>query len=115
MPDWRPDIASRLGGLRLDPAREAEIIEELSEHLDQRYDELLSEGATADEAFRTAVSELSTRRHWRRPCGHCARHASDRASLATRGSHASLPISFRMGHSHYANWCGRLSSPLSLS
>ena len=58
MPDWRPDIASRLGGLRLDPARKAEIIDELSEHLDQRYDELLSEGATADEAFRTAVSEL---------------------------------------------------------
>jgi hypothetical protein len=58
MPDWRPDIASRLGGLRLDPAREAEIIDELSQHLDERYDELLSEGATADEAFRTAVSEL---------------------------------------------------------
>lgn len=58
MPDWHPDIASRLGGLRLDPAREAEIIEELSAHLDQRYDELLAGGATADEAFHTAVSEL---------------------------------------------------------
>jgi putative ABC transport system permease protein len=58
MPDWRPAIALRLGTLRLDPAREAEIIDELSQHLDQRYDELLSEGATADEAFRTAVSEL---------------------------------------------------------
>jgi putative ABC transport system permease protein len=58
MPDWRPDIASRLGSLRLDPAREAEIIDELSQHLDQRYDELLSEGATDKEAFRTAVSEL---------------------------------------------------------
>ena len=58
MPDWRPDIAARLGGLRLAPAREVEIIDELSQHLDERYDELLSEGATADEAFRTAVSEL---------------------------------------------------------
>jgi predicted permease len=58
MPEWRPHITSRLGGLRLDPAREVEIIDELSEHLDQRYDELLAEGATADEAFRTAVSEL---------------------------------------------------------
>jgi predicted permease len=44
--------------LRLDPAREAEIVEELSQHLDQRYDELLSEGATTDEAFRGAVREL---------------------------------------------------------
>lgn len=58
MPDWRPEITSRLGGLRLAPAREAEIVEELSQHLDQRYDELLSEGATTDEAFRMAVSEL---------------------------------------------------------
>ena len=58
MPDWRPDIAARLRGLRLDPAREAEIIDELSQHLDERYDELLTEGASADEAFRTAVSEL---------------------------------------------------------
>jgi len=58
MPDWLTHIASRLDTLRLDPARKAEIIEELSQHLDQRYDELLSEGANADEAFRTAVSEL---------------------------------------------------------
>jgi predicted permease len=58
MPDWRPDIASRLSSLRLDPGREAEIVEELSQHLDQQYDELLSEGASADAAFRTAVSEL---------------------------------------------------------
>lgn len=58
MPDWRSEIAPRLGGLRLDPVREAEIIDELSQHLDQRYDELLSEGATADEAFRTAAGEL---------------------------------------------------------
>jgi putative ABC transport system permease protein len=58
MPDWRADIASRLGGLRLDPAREAEIVEEFSQHLDQRYDELLSAGATADEAFHATVGEL---------------------------------------------------------
>jgi putative ABC transport system permease protein len=58
MPDWRPDIASRLDALRLDPAREAEIIDELSLHLDQRYDELLSAGATDNEAFRTAAREL---------------------------------------------------------
>ena len=58
MPDWRPEIASRLGSLGLDPAREAEIIDELSEHLDLRHDELLAEGATADEAFRIAVGEL---------------------------------------------------------
>src|SRR5262245_19850754 len=58
MPDWRPDIASRLDSLRLDPARKAEIIEELTEHLDQRYDDLLAEGASTSEAYHTAVGEL---------------------------------------------------------
>ena len=29
MPDWRPEIAWRLGSLRLDRARQAEIIDEL--------------------------------------------------------------------------------------
>ena len=42
MPDrsWTEHLRPRLAGLRLSPVREAEIIEELSEHLDQRYEEL---------------------------------------------------------------------------
>jgi hypothetical protein len=30
MPDWRPEIRARLASVRLAPAREAEIVEELS-------------------------------------------------------------------------------------
>jgi predicted permease len=51
-------LRSRLRGLRLSPAREAEIIEELSQHLDERYDELRRGGASEAEAFRLAVEEL---------------------------------------------------------
>ena len=40
MPDWTEHLRPRLAQLRLSPAREAEIIEELSQHLDQRYEEL---------------------------------------------------------------------------
>ena len=43
MPDWTwtTDLRRRLAPLRLvSPAREAEIVEELSQHLDQRYEEL---------------------------------------------------------------------------
>ena len=40
MPDWTEHLRPRLASLSLSPAREAEIIEELSQHLDQRYDEL---------------------------------------------------------------------------
>src|SRR5437762_2938145 len=41
MPDWRPEISARLAGLKLEPTREAEIVGELSQHLDDRYAVLL--------------------------------------------------------------------------
>jgi putative ABC transport system permease protein len=56
--DWRRHLRSRLAGLRLTPEREAEIIDELSQHLDQRYDELRAGGASATEALRLALEEL---------------------------------------------------------
>ena len=34
MPSWNDDIRARLAPLHLSPAREAEIIEELSQHLE---------------------------------------------------------------------------------
>ena len=59
MPDWKPVIRMHLRGLRLTATREAEIVEELSQHLDDRYERLLSEGLLPDEAHRAAVLELS--------------------------------------------------------
>ena len=59
MRDWPDHIRARLVGLNLPPAREREIVEELSQHLDQRCDELMAEGATEDEARRVALAELS--------------------------------------------------------
>ena len=37
MPDWKPEIKRRLADLKLDPTREAEIVEELSQHLADHY------------------------------------------------------------------------------
>jgi predicted permease len=59
MPDWKPEIARRLAPLKLDPVREAEITEELAQHLEDRFQELVSRGATEDQAQRTALAELS--------------------------------------------------------
>jgi predicted permease len=59
MPDWKPEIRVRLRGLRLTATREAEIVEELSQHLDDRYDHLLSNGSSADEAHRAVILELT--------------------------------------------------------
>ncbi len=55
---WTTQLQARLASLRLSPAREAEIIEELSQHLDARYEELIAAGVSQDEARRLALDEL---------------------------------------------------------
>src|SRR6266540_2947651 len=45
MPDWKPEIRQRLAGLQLAPTREAAVVEELAQHLDDYYAELLASGA----------------------------------------------------------------------
>jgi predicted permease len=59
MPDWKKGIRQRLADLKLKPTREAEIVEELAQHLDDRYNELLARGVTNDDALRAALAELS--------------------------------------------------------
>jgi len=59
MPDWKAELAERLSALRIAPERESEIIDELALHLEERYDELLLGGASAEEAERQARAELS--------------------------------------------------------
>jgi putative ABC transport system permease protein len=59
MPDWKDEIRRLLSGLRLAPTREAEIVEELSQHLDDRFEGLLQGGATREEAYRAALLELT--------------------------------------------------------
>jgi predicted permease len=59
MPDWKMEILARLAELKLEPAREAEIAEELAQHLEDRYQELVSGGTSHDEARRVALNELS--------------------------------------------------------
>ncbi len=44
--------------MKLSPVREAEIVEELAQHLDDRYRELIASGQSEDAAFRTALDEL---------------------------------------------------------
>ena len=59
MPEWKEEIRRRLAGLKLEPAREAAIIEELAQHLEDRHAESLSSGATEAEAHRLTLAELS--------------------------------------------------------
>ena len=44
MREWKVEIRERLASLRLEPAREAEIVEELAQHVEDRYEELMTTG-----------------------------------------------------------------------
>ena len=59
MPEWKSDIRKRLASLKIEPARENEIVEELAGHLEDRYQEIVARGATHEEAFLAARHELS--------------------------------------------------------
>jgi putative ABC transport system permease protein len=58
MREWKSEVRSRLEGLNLTPEREAEIVEELSQHLEDRHQELMSEGLPDAQAFSAAIGEL---------------------------------------------------------
>src|SRR5687767_6849732 len=58
MPDWARHVRPRLSPLRLSPARENEIVEELSQHLDDRWRELVAGGTPEDDATRLALAEF---------------------------------------------------------
>ena len=58
MPDWKSLIAARLASLTLRPERERDIIDELSQHLGDRYQELRAGGVAEDEAVRLAIDEI---------------------------------------------------------
>ena len=59
MSDWNREIIGRLAGLKLPPAREAEIVEELAQHLDDRYQELRASGISEGQAREAALAEIN--------------------------------------------------------
>ncbi|HLW51976.1 MAG TPA: ABC transporter permease [Candidatus Angelobacter sp.] len=59
MPDWKEIVRERLAALRLEPSREAALIEELSQHLRDTYAELLAQGVADEEAARETLLELN--------------------------------------------------------
>jgi predicted permease len=77
---WAREVRTRLSSLRLSPTREAEIVDELSQHLDDRYRELVAGGASPDEATRLALADF-------RSGNLLARHMA-----ALRQAHPPAPI-----------------------
>src|SRR5256886_17071465 len=59
MADFKEEIRKRVAALQLSPTREVEIIEELSQHLDDQYEQSLSRGATEEQAYRATLTGLA--------------------------------------------------------
>src|SRR6185369_14699874 len=86
MPDFKTDIRARLAGLGLSPVREEEIVEELSQHLEEEYDRALSCGASEDEARQQALEQLNTPDFLSRELRNVERRAPKNAvTLGTEG------------------------------
>ena len=58
-PNWRALVRQALERITNDPALDEDIIEELSQHLAQRFDEHLARGLSRHRALELAVAELS--------------------------------------------------------
>ena len=56
--DWAAHVRTRIASLRLSPTREAEIVDELSQHLDDCYRESIAGGASPEEATRLALADF---------------------------------------------------------
>lgn len=58
MPDWRVIIRQRLAGLNIRPVDEIDLVEELAQHVEDRYADLRQSGVSDDEAAAGSLAEL---------------------------------------------------------
>jgi len=58
MPDWEKEIGDRLQTLKISPPDEKGIVEEIAQHLEDRYQELMANGSTKESANRVVLQEL---------------------------------------------------------
>jgi hypothetical protein len=61
MPDSKPEIRRRLAGLKLETTREAAIVEEFAQRLEDSHAEMLSRGATLHCACRPNAKSKTCR------------------------------------------------------
>src|ERR1043166_8325071 len=93
MPEWKQEIRRRLADLKLDPAREVVIVEELEQHLSDFYADALAGGTTPVEAYQRSLAELeSSDVLWRE-----LRHAKPHSTTVVIGSTGSRNMIANLG------------------
>jgi predicted permease len=60
MPDWKKLVGSRLTALNLTAPAESDLAEEVAQHLEDRYRDLIAAGAAPDDAYRQVAAEIDT-------------------------------------------------------
>ncbi|HEY1214743.1 MAG TPA: permease prefix domain 1-containing protein, partial [Bryobacteraceae bacterium] len=93
MPDWKRIVRDRIASLRLEPTAESDLVEEFSQHLEDRYRELRSGGASDEEAYRIALSELDDTYPLRAESGRAQRMAKYDPVPAGEARSGSLALS----------------------
>ncbi len=58
MPDWKNEVRTYLAAAKLGPELESDVAEELAQHLNDRYHELIAAGSTLDQAQQAVLQEL---------------------------------------------------------
>src|SRR5579862_1333534 len=58
MPDWKQAVHERLSSTKVDLCPQEDVVEELAQHLDDRYGEFLTQGIPEDECRRRVEAEL---------------------------------------------------------
>ena len=100
MRDWKGELARRLRERRIDPTRHTAVIEELAQHLEDRYRSLVARGMAADDAAASVLQELeddalreagSARPRIRRPTRSPANSRRRSGSARGGGHRASAP------------------------
>src|SRR5579862_8984986 len=58
MPDWGNEIRDRLQSLKILPPDETAIVEEIAQHLEDRYQEMMANGNMEESAYLAVLQEL---------------------------------------------------------
>ena len=95
--DWRAEIAERLASLRLAPEQEADLADELAQHLEDRFRELRIRGASEADARRVVLEELDGEGSLAATLRDVVQRGTSAAALGTpgRGSSACAPCGGR--------------------
>src|SRR5262245_11477587 len=61
MPDWRRIVRERIEAARLPPAHEADVTDEIAQHVEDRYREAIARGLSEADAVREGLAEIDAR------------------------------------------------------